>query len=391
VFGARRQEQSFHWGGCNVRVWRAVVEELKVVFLEPENGFFWVGCIYGRNDDAARFGFFNSIASEFIARSGIDPDIVHCHDWQTAPGCFSGGMGKKVFTIHNLNYGADLIGQAMAACNVATTVSPTYAGEISGHNAVAPNIGKLYGIINGIDADMWDPSQDRFLPVPYTAEDAMDGKAEARRELRNRFGLSHTDVPVVAVVSRLTPQKGIHLIKHAAWRALERGAQFVLLGSAPDPRVQSDFNALSNDLARQYPDRARLWFGFDEPLSHLMYAGADMMLVPSMFEPCGLTQLIAMGYGTIPVVRRTGGLNDSVFDLDHDQERAAAAGMEPNGFSFEGTDSAGIDYALNRALTMWYSDKEAWKNLVQTVMNQDWSWNLPALDYLEIYYNAMKD
>jgi len=386
-----REEMSFHWGGCNNKVWRGTVEELDVVFLEPENGNFWVGCIYGRNDDAARFGFFNGIAAEYIARSNMNPDVVHCHDWQTAPTVFNGGPGKKVFTIHNLNYGADLIGKAMSSCDVGTTVSPTYASEIGGHPAIAGNLNKLYGVINGIDADFWDPSQDKFLPMQYSSEEAVEGKAAARKELRNRFGLAHSDVPVVGVVTRLTHQKGIHLIKHAAWRTLERGGQFVLLGSAPDPRLQAEFNALSNDLARQYPDRARLWFAFDEPLSHLMYAGSDMILVPSMFEPCGLTQMIAMSYGAIPVVRRTGGLNDSVFDVDHDQERAEASGKQVNGFNFEGTDTGAIDYALNRAMTMWFQDREAWNNLTKQVMEQDWSWNSPALDYLEIYYKAMKN
>jgi len=386
-----REEQSFHWGGCNNRVFRGVVNDLDVVFLEPDNGFFWVGCVYGRNDDAARFAFFNGVAQEYLHRSGLNPDIVHCHDWQTAPACYGGAPGKKVFTIHNLNYGVDLVGQAMAACTVATTVSPTYALEIAGHAAIAPNLSKMMGVINGIDFETWDPAQDEFLPIMYGSEDAVEGKAAARRELRNRFNLSQTDVPVVAVVTRLTHQKGIHLIKHAAWRSLERGAQFVLLGSAPDPRVQAEFQALANDLGRQYPDRARLWFAFDEPLSHLMYAGSDMCLVPSMFEPCGLTQMISMRYGSIPVVRRTGGLNDSVFDVDHDEDRARENGLQPNGFNFEGADTAGMDYALNRALSLWFGDRDRWNKLTKTVMEQDWSWNLPALDYIELYYKALKN
>lgn len=182
----------------------------------------------------------------------------------------------------------------------------------------------------------------------FSAGDLMEGKAAAKAELRRRANLCQADVPLVSVVTRLTHQKGIHLIKHAAWRTLERGGQFVLLGSAPDGRVQGEFNALAAELGRQYPDRARLIFAYDEPLSHLIYAGSDMFLVPSMFEPCGLTQLIAMRYGAIPIVRRTGGLNDTVFDVDTDAERAEALGYEVNGFSFDGSDAAGMDYALNR-------------------------------------------
>ena len=128
----------------------------------------------------------------------------------------------------------------------------------------------------------------------FSVNEAEEGKAAAKSELRRRMNLSTADVPIVGVVTRLTHQKGIHLIKHAAWRTLERGGQFVLLGSAPDPKVQAEFNALAGDLGRQYPDRARLWFAYDEPLSHLIYAGCDMFLVPSVFEPCGLTQMIAM-------------------------------------------------------------------------------------------------
>ncbi len=134
----------------------------------------------------------------------------------------------------------------------------------------------------------------------------------------------------------------------------------MLLGSAPDGRVQGEFNALAAELGRQYPDRARLIFAYDEPLSHLIYAGSDMFLVPSMFEPCGLTQLIAMRYGAIPIVRRTGGLNDTVFDVDTDEERARSLGYDVNGFSFEGSDAAGMDYALNRYGGVFFGGGGMW-------------------------------
>ncbi|GIL64573.1 hypothetical protein Vafri_18474 [Volvox africanus] len=385
------QENGFNWGGTFVRVWRGFVEGLPTIFLEPENGMFWVGCIYGRNNDAQRFGFFCGAALQYLKNTGRQYDILHCHDWQSAPIAWGDlGAAKTVFTIHNLSYGADLIGRAMQACNVATTVSPTYAREIAGHPSVASHLDKLYGVLNGIDQDIWDPSEDPCLPMHYSAENVAAGKEAARRLLRQRLNLAQSDVPVVGCVTRLVAQKGIHLIKHAAWRTLERGGQFVLLGSAPDGRVQGEFNALRDQLARAYPDRAALVFTYDEPLSHLIYAGSDMFLVPSMFEPCGLTQMIAMRYGTIPVVRKTGGLVDTVFDVDHDEDRARVQGMETNGFSFEGTDFAGMDYALNRALSCWYSDKSLWHSLRRRAMMQDWSWNSPALDYLELYYKALK-
>ena len=299
--GNLKQDGSFGWGNTSVRVWRGEVEGLQTTFLEPESGQFWTGCIYGRNDDAARFAFFCGAALEYLKQRNVRPDVLHCHDWQSAPAVFGDKPqgARTVFTIHNLNYGADLIGRAMAATDVATTVSPTYASEISGNPAIAPHLGKMFGVRNGIDQDIWDPHTDPFLPRHYGRADLVEGKAAAKKALRDRMGLSHVDVPVVGVVTRLVHQKGIHLIKHAAWRSLERGAQFVLLGSAPDPRVQAEFNALKEQLQRQYPDRACLWFAYDEPLSHLIYAGSDMFLVPSMFEPCGLTQMIAMRYGEL--------------------------------------------------------------------------------------------
>lgn len=291
------QRHSFNYGGSHIQVWSGEVEGLNVTFIEPDNGFFWVGCIYGGANDAQRFEFFCAAASEYIRIFNVHPDVVHCHDWQTAPVVWSDLAGARtIFTIHNMNYGADLIARAMHSTTLATTVSPTYATEISGMPAIESNFHKLFGILNGIDADIWDPSRDRFLPMNYNADSVVKGKAEVRKELRKHLRLAQIDVPIVGVVTRLTPQKGIHLIKHAAWRTMERGGQFVLLGSAPDPRIQHEFNVLAKDLKSQYPDRAALLFAYDEPLSHLIYAGCDIFLVPSIFEPCGLTQMIAMRY-----------------------------------------------------------------------------------------------
>ncbi|KAK9861945.1 hypothetical protein WJX84_010056, partial [Apatococcus fuscideae] len=388
-----KQLRDFWCGGVQVKVWEAEIEDLRTILLEPSNGAFWVGCIYGRNDDAHRFAFFCNAALEYLKHHapGSRPDILHCHDWSTAPIAYADTHpSRSVFTLHNLNFGADLIGRAMGGAAAATTVSPTYAVEVSGHPAIAPHLSKFYGVRNGIDQDIWDPTSDSFLPRLYDSKSETEGKAAAKAELRKHMSLSSADVPLVGVVTRLTHQKGIHLIKHAAWRTLERGGQFVLLGSAPDPRVQGEFNALAGDLGRQYPDRARLWFAYDEPLSHLIYAGCDMLLVPSIFEPCGLTQMVAMRYGTVPVVRRTGGLADTVFDVEHDDDRASATGMVTNGFSFDGSDAAGMDYALNRALSMWYNEPKAWRQLCQRVMEQDWSWADPALDYIELYHKALR-
>ncbi|CAH2038226.1 unnamed protein product [Thlaspi arvense] len=404
--------RSYHWGGTEIKVWHGKVEGISVYFLDPQNGLFQRGCVYGCADDSGRFGFFCHAALEFLLQGGFHPDILHCHDWSSAPVSWlfkdqytHYGLIKTrvVFTIHNLEFGASAIGKAMTFADKATTaspeniicyykkmVSPTYAKEVAGNSVISPHLYKFHGIINGIDPDIWDPYNDNFIPVPYTSENVVEGKRAAKEELQNRLGLKNADLPLVGIITRLTHQKGIHLIKHAIWRTLERNGQVVLLGSAPDPRIQNDFVNLANQLHSSHGDRARLVLTYDEPLSHLIYAGADFILVPSIFEPCGLTQLIAMRYGAVPVVRKTGGLYDTVFDVDHDKERAQAQVLEPNGFSFDGADAPGVDYALNRAISAWYDGREWFNSLCKTVMEQDWSWNRPALEYLELYHSARK-
>ncbi|KAF8410727.1 hypothetical protein HHK36_003264 [Tetracentron sinense] len=461
--------RSYAWGGTEIKVWFGKVEGLSVYYLEPQNGLFWVGCIYGCRNDGERFGFFCHAALEFLLQSGFHPDILHCHDWSSAPVAWlykdhymHYGLSKArvVFTIHNLEFGAQLIGKAMAYSDKANTfladlvdavgfdlltfwsssllnmkssfsivlrlnnftlsaleklVSQTYSKEVSGNPIIAPHLHKFHGILNGIDPDIWDPYNDKFIPISYTSDNVVEGKRAAKETLQQWLGLKRSDLPLVGIITRLTVQKGIHLIKHAILRTLERNGQVlslslsvsikdkeglihlrkcfisvVLLGSAPDPRIQNDFVNLANNLHSSHGDRVRLCLTYDEPLSHLIYAGADFIVVPSIFEPCGLTQLTAMRYGSIPVVRKTGGLCDTVFDVDHDKERAEAQSLEPNGFSFEGADSAGVDYALNRAISAWYDSRDWFNALCKRVMEQDWSWNRPSLDYLELYYAARK-
>uniref|UniRef100_A0A7R9VX43 starch synthase n=1 Tax=Chlamydomonas euryale TaxID=1486919 RepID=A0A7R9VX43_9CHLO len=407
--GQMRYETDFAWGGTHIYVCTAIVEGIRCFFIEPKNGYFDTGSVYGRNDDEMRFDFFSKAALEFLLRTGRQPDILHCHDWSTAHvaksywqdyNAYGLWKAKVVFTIHNMNYGKTKLSQAAYYCQKFTTVSPTYALEVGGNEVVNQHGHKFLGVRNGIDPDLWDPSNNPFLPMPYTSANVTEGKAAARKALRERVGLGGwgNDKLIVGVVSRLTPQKGINLIKHTAFRTTERGGQFVLLGSAPDPKVQSEFD----ELASKYNgDIARFCFKYDEPLSHLIYAAADIIVVPSMFEPCGLTQMIAMRYGAVPVVRHTGGLKDTVFDVDFDKGRAAwdvwgstnadVDGAQcTNGFAFEGTDEGALDYALNRAIDAWYNDNGWFRGLQKRVMEQDWSWNRPALDYVELYHSAKK-
>lgn len=375
-----------------VDVYKGWVEDVPTTLLRPKNGHFDVGCIYGRHDDHVRFGFFTDAALTWMRSIHQEVDIIHAHDWQTAPATWGNYYNAATaLTLHNLQFGVDLISRGMASCDIATTVSPTYADEVRSHHAVAPSQEKFIGIRNGIDTDIWNPSADEFLPQAYDASTADDGKRAAAIELCTRLGIEYReDAPIVGVVSRLTAQKGIHLIKHACYRALERGATFVLLGSAPDPAHQHEFNALAEEMSKKYPGRSGFMFKYDEPLSHLIYAGCDFLLVPSMFEPCGLTQMIAMRYGTVPVVRRTGGLRDTVFDVENDGARSVVAGVPPNGFVFDGTETPDIDYALNRALDAYY-DRPRWRelDLVRVAMTCDWSWFVPSGAYVEEYWRAL--
>ncbi|GAV85018.1 Glycos_transf_1 domain-containing protein/CBM_25 domain-containing protein/Glyco_transf_5 domain-containing protein [Cephalotus follicularis] len=392
-------QRSYFWDGTEIKVWFGKVEGLSVHFLEPQNGFFSAGCIYGCRNDGERFSFFCHAALEYLLQTGSHPDIIHCHDWSSAPVAWlfkdhymHYGLSKAriVFTIHNLEFGANNIGKAMVYADKATTVSHTYSKEIAGNSVIAPHIHKFHGILNGIDPEIWDPYNDNFIPISYTSENVVEGKRAAKEALQQKLGLKRSDLPLVGVISRLTLQKGIHLIKHAIWRTLDRNGQVVLLGSAPDPLIQNDFVNLANQLHSSHGDCARLCLTYDEPLSHLMYAGADFILVPSVFEPCGLTQLTAMRYGSIPVVRKTGGLYDTVFDVEHDKGRAESQGLEPNGFNFDGADTGGVEHALNRAINAWYDGREWFNSLCKRVMEQDWSWKRPALDYMELYHAARK-
>ncbi|KAF8662489.1 hypothetical protein HU200_056079 [Digitaria exilis] len=273
--------RSFSFGGSEIKVWHGVVEDLRVYFLEPQNGIYKVGCVYGRNDDR-RFGFFCHCALEFLLQSGSSPVPV---------------ISNIMATLFlNVTYYTAMIGQVLLlpeicfvdvylfTCYYSLQVSNAYSREVSGHGAITPHLGKFYGILNGIDPDIWDPYNDNLIPIHYTSENVVEGKSAAKKALQQKLGLEQNDVPLVGIVTRLTGQKGIHLIKHAIHQTLERNGQV--------PRMAH-----------------KTLFCLVQPqtLESKIYAGSDFILVPSIFEPCGLTQLVAMRYGAIPIVRKTGG------------------------------------------------------------------------------------
>ncbi|TKY59617.1 starch synthase 4 [Spatholobus suberectus] len=412
------------------KIWVGTIEGLPVYFIEPHHPdkFFWRGKFYGEHDDFKRFSFFSRAALEFLLLAGKKPDIIHCHDWQTAfiaplywdiyapKGLNS---ARICFTCHNFEYQGTAAASELESCgldsqhlnrpdrmqdnsahdrvnsvkggivfsNIVTTVSPTYAQEVRTaegghglHSTLSAHSKKFIGILNGIDTDAWNPATDAFLPVQYNATD-LQGKAENKQALRRNLGLSSADVrrPLVGCITRLVPQKGVHLIRHAIYLTLELGGQFVLLGSSPVPHIQKEFEGIANHF--QNHDHIRLILKYDESLSHAIYAASDMFIIPSIFEPCGLTQMISMKYGAIPIARKTGGLNDSVFDVDDD----TIPSQFRNGFTFLNADEQGLNGALVRAFNLFKNNPESWKQLVQKDMNIDFSWESSAAQYEELY------
>ncbi|GMJ14192.1 ARABIDOPSIS THALIANA STARCH SYNTHASE 4, starch synthase 4, STARCH SYNTHASE 4 [Hibiscus trionum] len=416
------------------KVWTGTVEGLPVYFIEPHhpNKFFWRGQYYGEKDDFKRFSFFSRAALELLLQAGKKPDIIHCHDWQTAfvaplywdlyapKGLNS---ARICFTCHNFEYQGTAPASQLASCgldvhqlnrpdrmqdnsahdrvnpikgaivfsNIVTTVSPTYAQEVRTakggrglHSTLNFYSKKFLGILNGIDTDAWNPATDMFLKVQYSAND-LQGKAENKDSMRRLLGLSSADnrKPLVGCITRLVPQKGMHLIRHAIYRTLEMGGQFVLLGSSPIPHIQREFEGIANQF--QNHEHIRLILRYDESLSRYIYAASDMFIIPSIFEPCGLTQMIAMTYGSVPIVRKTGGLNDSVFDVDDD----TIPHQYRNGFTFTTADEQGLNGAMDRAFNLYKSDSENWQQLVRKIMSIDFSWESSASQYEELYARSV--
>ncbi len=417
----------YHGGGIHCEVYRGQVDHLPCYFIRPNSleNFFNRGVYYGHSDDAARFAFFSRAVLEFMYKSGRRPDIIHCHDWQTGlvPVMLyeiyqSLGMGhsRVCYTLHNVHHqgitgphilqqsglgmhlmGHDKLGDhrhrgalnlmqgGIVYANFVTTVSPRYAEEIRhtelGHGLQATlnaHAGKFGGVLNGIDYGTWNPEVDHHIPEHYSVDD-FSGKFRNKAALRQRLLLQDRFKPIVAVVSRLDQQKGVQLISHAIFYALANGAQFVLLGSGSDKAINDHFWALKHRL-NDSPD-CHLEIGYDEELSHLIYAGSDMLVIPSTFEPCGLTQIIAMKYGTVPVVRATGGLADTVFDANYGHKPYE----ERTGFTFNDYSEAALESALGRAIGLWYRFPRYFNQIRLNGMRQDYSWNQSGGHYMNIY------
>ncbi len=416
-------------GAIHCTVFFGFVEGRKCFFIEPHSadGFFDRGHVYGSHDDAMRFAFFSKAALEFLFKAGKRPQVIHCHDWQTAlvPVLLYElyqpiGMGdpRVCLTVHNFGHQgitSESVLWATGVCNPArffdderlrdnfdpaalnllkggivysnfvTTVSPGHAGEVCysdlgrglGHT-LHVHRGKFGGVLNGVDYDIWNPEIDPWIARRY-GPDSIDDKYANKHALRERFMLRDDYKPIVAYVGRLDSQKGVHLIHHAIFYALAQGAQFVLLGSSPDPAINGHFWHLKHYLS-DHPD-VHLELQFSAELAHLVYAGSDLLVMPSMFEPCGLVQLIALKYGTVPIVRGVGGLADTIVDRDHGWAEAD----ERNGYVFHQTDHQALESAMARAIGLWHRYPEDFRYLMLNGMRSDRSWARPGQDYLNIY------
>jgi starch synthase len=418
----------FHGQHIRCQVYFGFADGLKCFFIEPHScqNFFHRGIYYGHQDDPERFAFFSRAALEFMWATNKHPDVIHCHDWQTGliPVLlfdlykYRGMTHSRVcYTLHNVRhqgvtgefilrqvglnpsyymspdrlldnfnpYAVNLMKGGIVYSNFVTTVSPRYAREIK-HTELGCGLQhtlwlhevKFGGVRNGIDYNVWNPEIDPLIAHRYSP-DSIDYKYRNKEALRHRFWLRQDFKPLIAVIGRLDHQKGVELIRHAIFYSLANRAQFVLLGSSADPGINSEFLGLKHYL-NDNPD-CHLEISYDEELAHLIYAGADMIAVPSTFEPCGLTQLIAMKYGTIPIVRNTGGLADTVFDADYSNKPY----LERNGYVFNDYDQQGLESAMRRAIGLWYDYAHYFRELMLNCMRYDYCWNYPAQDYLNIY------
>jgi starch synthase len=402
-------------------MWSAEVEGCPLLLLEahhPKN-YFQRDQIYGFQDDTARFLYFSKACLEYIQAKSKKIDILHLHDWHTATASvlakdlYNLPIRKIILTIHNAEYqglcatwdldaiglrsvtyatqdkmqdsdhphAINLLKGGIVYADAVNTVSTTYAKEI-----LTPEVGgslsstfckykpKLSGILNGIDQILWNPATDPFLESKYEAnkdlKTILDGKESARNQLRKKFDLGQNQRPWIGVITRIVPQKGPKLIEEGLLQTLELSGSFLLLGSSPIPSLQDHFNLLKKKYIKN--KNVLLHFEYDEMIAHQIYAALDFLLMPSHFEPCGLAQLISMRYGTIPIVRKTGGLQDTVFE-------------GKNGFVFQNETKEDLCKAMERAVCLFRENPTDLQSLIANVMRQNFSWEKPVEKYLDLY------
>ncbi|KEI00465.1 glycogen synthase GlgA [Clostridium botulinum] len=395
---------------------------VKFYFIDNEY-YFKRDSAYAQMDDGERFSFFSKAIIESINyMDDFAPEILHCNDWHTAISIpilrdqyFNNpklNHIKTVYTIHNLkyqgvfakemlrellNFGNEYFSEekfkyydaisfmkaGIVYADAVTTVSSTYAEEIKTeyygeglHGLLQSRSNDLYGILNGIDTDINNPSTDMYLFEKYDANN-LQGKSRNKQELQKMLKLpKNNDIPMIGIVSRLEEQKGFDLLKEVIEELLQENIQLVVLGTG-----DQKYEDLFKFFAWKYPDKLSANIYFDNSLAQKIYAGSDMFLMPSRFEPCGIGQLIALRYGSVPIVRETGGLNDTVFSYNEFTR-------EGNGFSFTRFDARDMLYTIRRAIGFYY-DKDLWSELIQRGMRGDYSWEKAASKYVDVYNDVL--
>ena len=394
-----------------------------VIYYFIDNQYYFKrDTIYGHYDDAERFTFFARAVLEILPVIDFKPDIIHCNDWQSAltPVFYSAFYSKDpwyygiktVFTIHNIQYqgtyGMELVGDvigltpdtaglveydgdvnfmkgAIECANKVTTVSPSYANEILDpwyshglDTILRDRQWKLQGILNGIDVINYDPETDKAIAKNYTVKDVKKGKAICKADLQKELGLpQRADVPVIGLVSRLVSHKGLDLIKGILDELLyTTDVQFAIVGSG-DWQYENFFK----EMAAKYPEKVGVKIGFIPALARKVYAGSDLFLMPSKSEPCGLSQMVALRYGTVPIVRETGGLRDSITD---------SGDGEGNGFTFKTYNAHDMFGAIRRGLDA-YANGEYWDTLVNRAIECDFSWGKSASEYIKMYKQVIAE
>ena len=407
------------WRHSYCGIFETEVDGVPCYFIDNEQ-YFNRDSIYGQIDDGERFAFFSKAALEILPALDFKPDVVNVNDWHTALSViyldvlksreaeFYKDM-KSVLSIHNIEFqgrfnpyemgnlfglenkyfdaliyngDVNLLKGAIQLANRINTVSETYAREILDpyfsyglDKILTVEQGKLRGIINGIDVDKFNPKTDPMIPVNYdlnTFEDKVQNKLAFQKEMALEV---NADIPLIGMVTRLTHQKGIDLILQASEEILKTGAQLVVLGTG-DAHYESALRSLEH----YRHDRVRSILLFSNEMSAKIYAASDLFLMPSKTEPCGLSQLISMRYGTVPVVHRVGGLRDTVIPF---------TGVEGNGFTFESFHAGDMMDAIYRAVTCFYQSPDEWKQIIKNNLQKDVSWEQSAKKYLDLYHEVV--
>lgn len=421
---AAQYSVSINYREIPVSVWYQQVKQVTYYFIEHQ-GYFERDALYGYMDDGERYAYFQKAVIEMMNQLAYFPDILHCHDWHT--GMISAMIKethnyddryahiRHVYTIHNLAYQGNFGPEMLDSClglpwsvydngNVrfdggisfmksgilyadkVTTVSPSYAQEI-----LTPQYGEhldlvlrmrefdLWGITNGIDLEEWNPKTDPCLPYHFNKVNVKRGKTENKLALQKDMALQEDkDVMMVGVVSRLTWQKGFYLVIEQLGRLCAQPIQLMILGSGE--------SALEEKMLQlEAGNRGKIAFyrGYHEELAHRVYAASDLFLMPSLFEPCGISQLISMRYGALPLVRETGGLKDTVQPFNEFEKTG-------NGFSFANYNSDEMMTVLEYAIHLYYDSKDDWRRLIQNAMNTDVSWEHSANNYMQLYQELNK-